>query len=87
METDKLTLAVEHLTSEVSRMKSLHNELWGVNEVADFLKISTSSVHSAVFNKKRNPDFPPPVVIPTGGRRWFKNDVIEWAKSRRACLQ
>lgn len=78
---DKLVGAVERLTSEMEQQKAMLNELWGAEEIGKFLKLKTRSVQQAIINRKRCPSFPAPKILPTGGRRWAKEQVIEWAKN------
>lgn len=59
------------------------SELWKVVDIATYLKLSVSSVQSRVICRD---DFPSPIYIPSvtlngkGGKRWYADEVIEWAK-------
>lgn len=79
---DKLTGAVDKLTTEFERQQAMLNDLWGAEEIAQHLKLKTRSVQQAIINPKRNPTFPKPKLLPTGGRRWARDEVIDWSKNR-----
>lgn len=79
---EKLASAVEQLTQKLGRMEAMQNDLWGAEEIADHLKLKVRSVQQAIINRKRNPSFPAPKILPTGGRRWERQQVIEWSKNR-----
>lgn len=56
------------------------NELWTVQDIADFLKVCRNTVYSSVVCK---PDFPKPVKVGCG-KRWFPEEVVRWLNQRRA---
>lgn len=79
---EKLAGAVEKLTHELEQQKAMNNDLWGAEEIAAHLKLKVRSVQQAVINRKRCPKFPLPIILPTGGRRWVKEQVIAWSTNR-----
>lgn len=61
-------------------------ELWTAKDIAAWMGLSESTVVLRVVSR---PGFPSPVV-PTGSseakRRWFGDEVIEWARTNRGSL-
>ncbi|VVE58782.1 hypothetical protein PHO31112_05379 [Pandoraea horticolens] len=61
-------------------------ELWTAKDIAAWMGLSESTVALKVVSR---PGFPSPVV-PTGSseakRRWFGDEVIEWARMNRGRL-
>lgn len=51
-------------------------ELWTVDDIADFLRVSVRTVGNY---RQSDPDFPKARVLP-GHRsvRWFRDDVVAW---------
>lgn len=78
---EKLLQMVENLTAKVEHLEAMQSDLWGAEEIASLLKIKVASVQQSVINRNRCPSFPKAKVIPTGGRRWLRDDVIAWAKA------
>lgn len=56
------------------------DDLWAAAQIADYLKLSKSSVHSHIL---KAPAFPAPVVLPTGGKRWVAKEIRAWALKHR----
>jgi predicted DNA-binding transcriptional regulator AlpA len=60
--------------------KSDKDALWNTDDIANYMRLTKPSVHSHVINKK---GFPAPVIIPTGGKRWYAREIKEWVKRCR----
>lgn len=80
--TQQLVEAVNKLTQRLDHLAAMQNELWDADEIAAFLKLKKRSVQQSIINRNRNPSFPAPVILPTGGRRWTRQSVIDWSKTR-----
>ncbi|WP_157234612.1 hypothetical protein WKI13_02160 [Teredinibacter turnerae] len=82
--TEKLLLEI---LNELKAQNAHSNELWSAQDIARYVRLSTSSVQSRVICRK---DFPRAVRIPTdnglGGRRWYASEVREWIRRNREPL-
>lgn len=58
--------------------------LWTIQDIADFLKIALVTAKTRVIVKE---GFPEPFSVTDSEekihRRWFANEVVEWARSNR----
>jgi len=73
------------ILKEIKNQRARINDLWDVNDIAEFLRLSKSSVQSRVICRR---DFPRCVRIPTGdtglgGRRWIANEIRDWVLRHR----
>lgn len=55
-------------------------ELWTVEEVADFFRISNRTLREW---RELDPTFPLPLDLPGRTLRWYPQDVVDWALSLR----
>ncbi len=80
---EKLLLEI---LNELRPQRAEDNELWNADDIAQYLRLSRSSIQSWVICRK---DFPRPraVRIPTesglGGRRWYAKEVEYWISRNR----
>ena len=82
---------MEKLLLEIlNELRSLHSdnaEIWTVDDIANYVRLSRSSVQSRIICRK---DFPRAIRIPTdsgmGGRRWYSKEVKHWASRNREPL-
>ena len=78
---EKLLLEI---LNELKSQTAMSGELWNVDDIARYMRLSRSSVQSRVICRR---DFPRAVRIPTengmGGRRWYKAEVHEWLSRNR----
>ena len=77
------------ILNELKAQNAATGELWTVDDVARYLRLSKSSVQSRVIGKS---GFPRAVRIPTeagmgGGRRWYRKEVVAWVSRNREPLQ
>ena len=79
--TEKYLLEI---LNELRRQNKDNRELWQTDDIADYVGLRPSTVHSTLLPRK---DFPRAVIIPTtedgGGRRWYAADVKNWIKKNR----
>lgn len=54
--------------------------LWNAEAVAEYFGISLSAAYRSVLCK---PDFPEPIKIEGGCKRWVSGEVMDWAESHR----
>lgn len=81
---EKLLLEI---LNELKSLRSDSAELWNVDDIAHYVRLSRSSVQSRLVCRK---DFPRAVRIPTdngmGGRRWYAKEVKHWTSRNREPL-
>lgn len=68
------------ILGELRKQRAQEDDLWGPDEIADYTKLSKSSVHSTIL---RAPGFPTAVILPSGGRRWLSKEIKAWLIRRR----
>ena len=72
------------ILNELKAQNITTGELWNVDDLARYMRLSKSSVQSRVICRK---DFPRAVRIPTdnglGGRRWYAAEVKQWLSRNR----
>ncbi len=82
---EKLLLEI---LNELKSQQSERTDIWAVDDIARYLRLSRSSVQSRVTCRK---DFPRAVRIPTdsgmGGRRWYAKEVKNWLLKNREPIQ
>jgi predicted DNA-binding transcriptional regulator AlpA len=82
---EKLLLEI---LNELRIQNSSSCELWSTEDIARYMRLSRSSVHSRVICRH---DFPRAVRIPTdsglGGRRWYSKEVKAWVVKNREPMQ
>jgi predicted DNA-binding transcriptional regulator AlpA len=62
-------------------MSSDFDRLWTVDDIADFLSLSSSSVRQRIVTK---PNFPKPIhPVNSRTRRWIPPEVKTWALTER----
>ena len=78
---EKLLLEI---LNELKSLRSDNAELWNVDDIAHYVRLSRSSVQSRLICRK---DFPRAIRIPTdngmGGRRWYAKEVKHWTARNR----
>lgn len=78
---EKLLLEI---LNELKAQNIAENDLWATNDIARYMRLSTSSIQSRVICRK---NFPRAVRIPTdssmGGRRWYAKEVKHWVSRNR----
>ena len=78
---EKLLLEI---LNELKSLRSDSAELWNVDDIAHYVRLSRSSVQSRIICRK---DFPRAIRIPTdngvGGRRWYAKEVKYWTSRNR----
>ncbi len=81
---EKLLLEI---LNELKAQKAERSEVWNVDDIANYMRLSRSSIQSRVISRK---DFPRALRIPTdngmGGRRWYAKEVKEWLSRNREPL-
>lgn len=73
-----LASAIRDLIAHLPR--SLDNDLWDANDIAQYMRLSKKSVQNHYLDK---PNFPNAVILATGGRRWVATEVKAWVTRRR----
>lgn len=72
------------ILNELKAQTIATGELWNIDDLARYMRLSKSSVQSRVICRK---DFPRAVRIPTdnglGGRRWYAVEVKQWLSRNR----
>lgn len=72
------------ILNELKAQNIATGELWNIDDLARYMRLSKSSVQSRVICRK---DFPRAVRIPTdnglGGRRWYALEVKQWLSRNR----
>lgn len=78
---EKLLLEI---LNELRSQRAEEADLWNADDIAQYLRLSRSSIQSRVICRK---DFPRAVRIPTeaglGGRRWYAKEVKYWVSRNR----
>ena len=78
---EKLLLEI---LNELKSQSAANSEIWNVDDIARYMRLSRSSIQSRVICRK---DFPRAVRIPTdkgaGGRRWYAREVRHWVSRNR----
>lgn len=72
---------ISGLIAESKRQRFLNDDLWSLDEIADYMKITKKHLH----NKKicDAPNFPKSIPLPTGGKRWLAKEIRKWIEKRR----
>lgn len=72
------------ILNELKAYNVATGELWNVDDMARYMRLSKSSVQSRVICRR---DFPRAIRIPTdngmGGRRWYVEEVKAWVARNR----
>lgn len=76
---DSTSILLEIL-HELRRQHAQEDDLWEVQQIADYMKLKRQSVHNKVL---KEPGFPTGVILPTGGRRWLAKEIKAWVVRRR----
>lgn len=79
--TQEISQGITAILTELRKQRSLSDDLWAAEEIADYMKLSKKSVQNRVLD---DPTFPRSVALPTGGRRWWAKEIREWMKKRRS---
>ncbi len=74
----ELASAISDLIAHLPR--SLDNDLWDADDIAQHMRLSKRSVQSHVLTAQ---GFPNPCIIPTGGKRWVAKEVKAWVLRHR----
>jgi len=78
---EKLLLEI---LNELKSYRAATTELWNVDDIARYIRLSRSSVQSRIICRK---DFPRAIRIPShtglGGRRWYAKEVKSWVARNR----
>lgn len=80
----ELVSAIQRLTRRLAVANGVP-ELWTVDNIAEWLQLSTSTVSQRVVCQ---PDFPAPCqpTASDGSKRWFVSEVVEWARTHRGII-
>lgn len=72
---------ISGLIAESKRQRFLNDDLWSLDEIADYMKITKKHLH----NKKicDSQDFPRSIPLPSGGKRWLAKEIRKWIEKRR----
>lgn len=54
--------------------------LWTADDIAEFLTLAPRTVKEKLVHR---PDFPAPLRLSSKVKRWFRDEVIEWAMRQR----
>ena len=57
-----------------------NRKLWDATAVADYFGLSSSATYRPILCK---PDFPLPIKIVGGCKRWVAGEVMAWAETKR----
>lgn len=72
------------ILNELKALHATHAEIWNVDDIARYMRLSRSSIQSRIICRK---DFPRAIRIPTenglGGRRWYAGEVKHWVSKNR----
>lgn len=72
------------ILNELKALKATQEEIWNVDDIARYMRLSRSSIQSRIICRK---DFPRAIRIPTenglGGRRWYAKEVKNWVSKNR----
>lgn len=76
--------AIQEILEEL-RYQNTSDALWDVADIARYMRLSKSTIHSCIISRQ---DFPRAVRVPTsktglGGRRWFAKEVKQWTTRHR----
>lgn len=77
---------IERLIMALENRRPLSETLWSVDQIAQWLGLSKTTVEMRVVTR---PGFPTPfrpVDSKQAQRRWFANDVLGWARSNKGTL-
>jgi len=78
---ERILLEILH---ELKSHRAATTEIWNVDDIARYIRLSRSSVQSRIICRA---DFPRAVRIPTesglGGRRWYSKEVKYWIAKNR----
>ncbi|MDR0577644.1 MAG: AlpA family phage regulatory protein [Candidatus Accumulibacter sp.] len=79
---NRIEAAIERGFERLSAALAMPKEkrLWNADAVAEYFGISKASAYRSVLCK---PDFPEPIKIEDGCKRWVSGEVIDWAESHR----
>ena len=81
---EKLLLEI---LNEMKAQRAESTEIWNVDDIAHYMRLSRSSIQSRVISRN---DFPRALRIPTenglGGRRWYSIEVKQWLAKNREPL-
>lgn len=81
MEQAHVTVAMpEHIAKLMEANIRLEGDLWSIGEIATFLGLKNNTVSGSIVNA---PAFPQPIILPSGGKRWYAKEVKAWALKRR----
>ncbi len=76
------------ILKELKAQRAENAELWAVDDIGNYMRLSRSSIQSRVICRK---DFPRAIRIPTdtgmGGRRWYAKEVKFWVSQNREPAQ
>lgn len=76
----EISQGLSAILTELKKQKSMTDDLWAADEIADYMKLSKKSVQNKVLDE---PTFPKSIPLPTGGRRWLAKEIRKWVEKRR----
>lgn len=87
---DSINEKLTGILQAMARQRFGDDDMWGVQEVADLLKLEAKTVRNHIIPDK---SFPKPYLLPTGGKRYRAGEVKAWAyrhpvrgQSKRAAI-
>ncbi len=82
MQTEQATIVplLNEVLAQVRHSTRMADDVWSVEEIAAYLKLSVGSIRNHVLSSA---GFPSPVNLPSGGRRWLAKEVRAWVEKRR----
>lgn len=80
LQENAILQGISAILDELHKRRAMDNDLWSLDEVADYMKLSKKSLHNSKIVEEKT--FPRNVILPTGGRRWMAKEVKEWVKRR-----
>ncbi|MDR5777370.1 MULTISPECIES: hypothetical protein [unclassified Caballeronia] len=77
---------IERLVAALENRRPLSETLWSVDQIAQWLGLSKTTVEMRVVTRPGFPSSFRPVDSKQAQRRWFASDVLEWARSNKGVI-
>lgn len=70
----------ESINAILARLDRTDDGLWDAEDIGRYARLGKRTIQVHYIGR---PDFPRPVSLVTGGRRWNSQEVKEWFNRRR----
>jgi hypothetical protein len=77
---------IERLVAAMERPARLDETLWSSEQIGQWLGLSKQTVEIRVVTRPGFPAALRPVDSKQAQRRWFANEVLEWARANKGVL-